>query len=285
MRPITLHVELPDMPHPCWRRVVVEDGLTLAEASQGLISLFGWLGYHTDMWQTGNDWTFMSDALLDEDPADNAHVRADGPGGRRWRETARMLSADDLAGRGDIDEPDFWRPARQDEVRLVDLLPGVGDRCWWTYDLGDQWTLTVTRERTPAGAATRHAAHSPQRVTTSWTRHPKRWLLLDGAGGTPPEDAGGTSGYGHNLAVLADPAHPRYAETLTWMWHHPVLAWGPDGFDAARTQRLLDVHDLLWGRAYYQHEGGLDAELAADFAADLGWLDTPPAVPGYPPAA
>lgn len=62
------------------------------------------------------------------------------------------------------------------------------------YDFGDSWEHAITVHRV-------------------W-RMPKGLkfaVCLDGANACPPEDVGGSWGYEHLLAVLADPTHEEYA--------------------------------------------------------------------------
>lgn len=41
-------------------------------------------------------------------------------------------------------------------------------------------------------------------------------LLIDATGRCPPEDVGGSWGYGEFLDIMADPAHEQHADTVTW---------------------------------------------------------------------
>ena len=75
-------------------------------------------------------------------------------------------------------------------LRLADLP----DRFLYLYDFGDGWGHDVDKLG-PGGA-------SPG--------------CVDGEGSCPPEDCGGSHGYGQLLAVLADPRHPEHEDMKKW---------------------------------------------------------------------
>lgn len=98
----------------------------------------------------------------------------------------------------------FFPPGRrkvadEDERRtlLSDVLPRVGDRLVWEYDMGDSWRHDVVVE-----------AILPD--------PPERPRLVAGERAAPPEDCGGPPGFEDLLAILADPGHAEHARMSDW---------------------------------------------------------------------
>ena len=89
-----------------------------------------------------------------------------------------------------------------DESRLTlnGLLKSDIARFGYTYDFGDTWDHAVAIEKIQPAA---NETASPACVA--------------GRRNCPPEDCGGSWGYQHLMAVLADPEHPEHAEQLEWI--------------------------------------------------------------------
>lgn len=86
------------------------------------------------------------------------------------------------------------------EVRLFQVLTGVGDKIGYTYDFGDGWQHDITLEKVlPAGDG----------VTSA--------VCTAGKGACPPEDCGGVWGYERLKATLADPANEEHDDMLEWL--------------------------------------------------------------------
>ena len=83
-------------------------------------------------------------------------------------------------------------------VTLAEVV-SAGDRFEYQYDFGDGWVHQVTVES-----------------TTSSRPALKLAVCVAGERAGPPEDCGGSGGYGELLEVLADPAHPEYVEACEW---------------------------------------------------------------------
>ncbi len=101
----------------------------------------------------------------------------------------------------DLPDPDFGDgPLDARKARLVDVLEDVGTKTLkYLYDFGDGWEHTVKVERVADAVP--------------GTAYP---VLLDASGRCPPEDVGGSWGYGEFLDAIADPAHENHAEMMEW---------------------------------------------------------------------
>ena len=132
------------------------------------------------------------------------------------------LHAFDIDGRqyGDCHTVD--EVADENRLTLNGLVKSGVSRFAYTYDFGDNWEHTVEIEKTqPAVEAKSYPA------------------CIAGKRNCPPEDCGGSWGYQDLLAVLADPAHPEYAERREWIGEE----FDPDAFtveiaDAALAARF-----------------------------------------------
>ena len=94
---------------------------------------------------------------------------------------------------------------------------GTSERFTYEYDFGDSWEHEIT-------------VHRVGRMAKGL----KFAVCLDGANACPPEDVGGSWGYEHLLAVLADPSHEEYEHLSRWVGR-PV---DPHEFDLA----LVNAH-------------------------------------------
>lgn len=120
-----------------------------------------------------------------------------------------------------VPDEDMDSVINEKAATLKQVLPYVGMGLRWDYDFGDGWEHDVVVE----------AIESPG----EGTRYP---ICLDGARACPPEDCGGASGYGHLVAVLADPDHDE---------HEELAQWAPGGFDPAAFD-LVAANRRLRGR-------------------------------------
>jgi hypothetical protein len=110
-----------------------------------------------------------------------------------------------------------------DEERLYDdeTIPGWempltiyfmrrGDRAEYLYDYGDGWQHDIVLEKI--------SERLPK------TKYPR---CLGGARACPPEDCGGTGGYGHLLRIISDPYHDEYEDMMGWLGR----GYDPEAFD------------------------------------------------------
>lgn len=124
---------------------------------------------------------------------------------------------DEHYGSPDLDE--FGeRGTGAQRVRIADLVRRGVKKSLYIYDFGDGWEHTVTLER-----ATDRLPGLPAVE------------CVGGVNAYPPEDVGGPWGYAALLGILADPAHPEYAERLEWT-DGPI---DPTAFDLAAVNRAL----------------------------------------------
>jgi hypothetical protein len=117
-------------------------------------------------------------------------------------------------------EPDpVGELALRDELDTrLDAVAGKGDVFRYTYDFGDWWEHEVTVEDV-LGA-------EPDE------RYP---ACVAGERACPPEDVGGSYGYGELLTVLADPEHRQHQVMRAWLGRD----LDPDHFDPIRATTLL----------------------------------------------
>ncbi len=107
-----------------------------------------------------------------------------------------------------VPDPDWAEELHEDEsgASLRDLPSSFV----YLYDFGDHWEHYVE-------------------VVGPGDESP---ACVDGQGGCPPEDCGGSHGYTELLAALADPEHEQHAELRAWAGELPA-------FDRASTDLLL----------------------------------------------
>ena len=112
-----------------------------------------------------------------------------------WRDC--HLHAFDIDGQQYGDRHTTDDVADENRLTLNGLLKSGIARFGYTYDFGDNWEHTVAIEKIqPAANGTSYPA------------------CVAGKRNCPPEDCGGSWGYQHLVAVLADPGHPEYAEQV-----------------------------------------------------------------------
>lgn len=111
---------------------------------------------------------------------------------------------------GELDEKAF----------TVATAIGANERFTYEYDFGDSWVHEIT-------------VHRVSRMAKGL----KFAVCVDGANACPPEDVGGTWGYEHLLAVLADPSHEEYEDLSEWVGR-PV---DPAAFDLAFVNTRLQT--------------------------------------------
>lgn len=88
---------------------------------------------------------------------------------------------------------------QEKDVTVITAI-GSNERFAYEYDFGDSWEPEITLHRV-------------------W-RMPKGLrfaVCLDGANACPPEDVGGSWGYEHLLAVLADASHDEHEDLSGWV--------------------------------------------------------------------
>lgn len=104
-------------------------------------------------------------------------------------------------------------------TKISAILPKSGKplRFEYGYDFGDSWHHEVVFEgclRAERGS-----------------RYP---VCVEGARACPPEDVGGTPGYGEYLEAMADPEHERHEEFMGWR-----APFDPEAFDPAKATKRM----------------------------------------------
>ena len=129
----------------------------------------------------------LAEILLSAMGWSNSHLHAFTIGDQRYG-----MNYDDFP-EGEIDE------------KSVTVLQALRDvhRFTFEYDFGDSWEHEIVIEeltKSPIGL--------------------KYAVCLDGANACPPDDVGGTRGYGEFLDAIADPTHRQHATSLEWVGTH-----------------------------------------------------------------
>jgi hypothetical protein len=103
------------------------------------------------------------------------------------------------------------------DIDIGHLLSEAGDSLLYRYDFGDNWRHVVLLE----GIL----------VPEEDACYPR---CIAGARNGPPEDCGGTRGYGDYVDALAKPEHPRHEEMLEWRG-----VFEPEAFSLRRINAAL----------------------------------------------
>ncbi len=125
----------------------------------------------------------------------------------------------------EIDGSQYGEPDPEGELDLrdeldvrLDAVCGKDGRFSYTYDFGDWWEHEIVVEAV-------YPADPDQRYP----------LCQAGERACPPEDVGGTYGYAHFLAALADPGHREHEAMREWIGR----PFDPEAFDPGRATVLL----------------------------------------------
>ncbi len=194
---LRVRVDLDGSKPAIWRRLELRDDLSAEELHAVLQAAMGWADSHLHRY-----WL--------------------GPKKQIW-------TGPHLVNDGDLEEEEEGIHER--DVQLGQVLRAVGDRLFYTYDFGDDWTHTIkVEEIKPLSPDT------PSAVCTG------------GRNACPPEDVGGP--HGHNELVAAwresgdlSQLDPEYAEGLP-------EEWDPTEFSAAQATQAIELAgasiDEIW---------------------------------------
>lgn len=195
-----IRVELDDAKPPIWRRLDLASDLTLDRLHHVVQTAMGWTDSHLHEFASGDNPTDrLAEHYRPRDSLDN-----------------------DLPG---VDEV---------SVRLDEVLVEPGDRLFYNYDFGDDWSHTLRLEAV--------SPREPEQPSAA---------CLAGARACPPEDCGGIWGYHDLLRTLSQPGDADNEELLEWV--------GPD-FDPGRFD-VADVNSALAHMDRFDHL--LDSVLAS----------------------
>jgi hypothetical protein len=135
---------------------------------------------------------------------------------REWGRDGRIFAELKTPGSGEFDAWQDVPPANADQVPLTNVLKKKGDRCIYTYDMGDSWQHEIKL---------RNVFESDEKFTRR---------LVDGARRFPPEDCGGVYGYVTCLLAVGKlspdefkdpPSEEELAERREWLGD-----WDPEAF-------------------------------------------------------
>jgi hypothetical protein len=117
----------------------------------------------------------------------------------------------------DPEDEEFERKVLDERnVQIKHVLTWVGSRMLYVYDFGDNWQHDILLE---AILLPDEGAFYPRCVA--------------GARNAPPEDVGGTGGYGRYLEALADAEHEEHENMLRWRGEFDSEAFSLDEVNAA----------------------------------------------------
>lgn len=134
---------------------------------------------------------------------DGGHLHAFEIGGQQYGDPSMLDEADN-----------------ESRLSLAAIHRAGVKRFTYTYDFGDDWDHTILIEGIEKPV--------PGQLYPACTA---------GKRSGPPEDCGGIYGYGHALAVLADPSHPDHAEQVEFMGED----FDPEEFSAAELTLALSA--------------------------------------------
>lgn len=184
---LTVRVDVDDVRPPVWRRLVLHGDLTLDELHEILQSAFDWEDYHLHRFWPGSQK-------------------------RAWGGPSFVTEDDVLEGEEGVLESD---------VRLDQLLRDPGDKLFYTYDFGDDWTHTIKLESV--------AALDPE--------SPRAWCTGGRMAG-PLEDSGGS--WGHQQLVDAYRTDPSLRDLDADLREWLPAEWDPTEFSVGEVNdRLL----------------------------------------------
>lgn len=164
---LTLRIDVDDVSPKVWRRLTVRGDLTLDRVHQVIQSAFGW-----------ND----------------THLHRFWPGPQRQIWSGPYLLTDYDVGEGD-------EGTLETDVRLDQLLRRPGDRLFYTYDFGDDWTHTLRLESVDS--------LDPEAPPA---------LCRKARNAGPLEDSGGPHGYNELVEAYAvDPSLAHAEEFREWV--------------------------------------------------------------------
>jgi len=180
-----IRIDLNGTKPPIWRRIEVASDLTLDRMHDVMQAVMGWTDSHLHEFISGKNATDrLAEHYRPQDSLD-----------------------EDLPG------------VEESSVRLDEVLVQPGDRLFYNYDFGDDWTHTLRLE-----------AVEPQGDERRWA------VCIAGARACPPEDSGGVWGYHDLLTALSAPGDSGDPELLEWIGPDFV----PEQFDVDDVNSVLD---------------------------------------------
>jgi hypothetical protein len=130
------------------------------------------------------------------------------------------LHAFEIAGEqyGVPDPDDMMEVKDEDRMKLSQVVKKGIKKFSYIYDFGDNWGHTIQVEKT---LEPEEGARYPRCIT--------------GKRACPPEDCGGSWGYGDFLDAISNPKHERHKELLEWVGE----GFDPEAFDLAAVNEDL----------------------------------------------
>jgi hypothetical protein len=188
---------------PIWRRILIPDDFHLDELHHAIQISMGWTNSHLHQFT----------------------LRTKTPRQGRLDYEIALLSRRgsffeaDVLGERVFSDPEFELEDAEDEsrARLVQILPKVGAKLEYLYDMGDSWEHHIVLEKI--------LEPNPS------ISYP---CCIAGRRACPPEDCGGVWGYADLIEALGDAKHERHEEVKEWAGEID-----PDHFDIDQTNAAL----------------------------------------------
>ncbi|QNE22563.1 plasmid pRiA4b ORF-3 family protein [Kribbella qitaiheensis] len=180
-----VRVDLEGTKPPLWRRLELSSDLLLNEVHDILQVAFGWTDSHLHEFASGKDY---------------------------YDRAAEHYLCPFQAEEGETGIP-------EEDVRLDEVLAKPGDKLFYLYDFGDDWTHVIKLE-----AERPRDESAPSAVCT------------DGRRPGPSEDCGGVHGY-ELIVAAVDPRHPEHAEAVAGY----AQLYGADADPSGYTPNPLDL--------------------------------------------
>jgi len=186
-----IRVDLNEAKPPIWRRLELASDLTLDQLHDIVQTAMGWTDSHLHEFASGDNPTDrLAEHYRPQESLDN-----------------------DLPG---VDEV---------SVRLDEVLVEPGDRLFYNYDFGDDWSHTLRLEAV--------SPREPEQPSAA---------CLAGARACPPEDCGGRWGYADLKEILADPSHERDQEMIDWLGLENSSAFDPSAVATDHIEQELALN-------------------------------------------
>ncbi|MFC1717739.1 plasmid pRiA4b ORF-3 family protein [Candidatus Poribacteria bacterium] len=122
-------------------------------------------------------------------------------------------------------EPDIKHTRR---TKLRNVIDAENQKIFYTYDYGDSWEHEILVEKI-----------LPMKPGSQYP------ICLEGERACPPEDCGGTPGYGRLLEIIQNPDDEEYEHIMLWLGGY----FDPEVFDLQEVNRELKIQHQVGQRA------------------------------------
>lgn len=189
--PLKLKINLENMPHPVYRRVLVPEDINMLQLHYVIQLAVGWEGDHLFQFQD-----------------------------KRYKPTFVASDSEEVYVDGEEDPFfDFYPkelPVEKVSLKDVFLEELEGKPVWYWYDFGDDWWHKITFQKV---------------TKKDLKGYQGRPVCVEAFGACPPEDIGGPWGYHDWLEAIMDKKHPEHRERREWAGMPLRFKYDPDFAD------------------------------------------------------